>query len=80
MPPEEWLISRICEEFQCLPSEAINEPLLLCLRIIEQRAYARAKDIVDHTEKASDLPNNAMVEMVQDIEFDIAQEARDAKH
>lgn len=72
-------MSRICEEFGCLPSLAVDEPLGLCLAIIEQRAYARAKDIVERTEHLDDLPDDPMVKLVQEIQWDLAREARERK-
>jgi len=55
--PEQWLISRVCEEFGCLPSEAVVEieegPTQLVLDIMELRAYANAKRVVDQVYEAS---------------------------
>ena len=55
--PEEWLISRICEEFGCLPSQAVEElyegPTQLVLDIIEIRAYAQAKRTVEQVYEAA---------------------------
>ena len=48
--PEAWLISRICEEFGCLPSDAIYEPLPLVVEIMDLRAYRRAKADLDRWE------------------------------
>ena len=47
--------------------------------IIEDRAYARALDLVKRTEKSDDLPDDPMVDLVLEIQFDIAREAMDAK-
>jgi hypothetical protein len=70
-PPWEWVISRICEEFNCLPSQALNEmlddPSSMALEIIELRAYARAKELIDTTDKQDKLPNNPMIDRVFEI-------------
>ncbi len=62
-----------------MPSVAVHEPIDLCLLIMEDRAYARAKQLVDQTEKVEDLPDDPMVDLVQEIEFDIAREKIEAK-
>ncbi len=46
---------------------------------MEDRAYARALDLVKRTEKADDLPDDPMVDMVLEIQFDVAREAAEAK-
>ena len=51
----------------------------MCLRIIDCRAYARAKDAVKRAEKADDLPDDPMIDIVQDIEFALAREAMERK-
>lgn len=53
--------------------------MLLCLRIIEQRQYARAKEIVEQSKSLDDLPDSPMIQLVQEIQFDIAKEARAKK-
>ena len=70
------MVSRICEEFSCLPSEAMHEPLELAMDIMELRAYAKMKDVVDRAEKQTDLPDHPMIDMVSEIYGDIAQEIR----
>jgi hypothetical protein len=73
-----WL-SRICEEFHCLPSQAMREwltaPAGLLEEILEARAYAHAKAIVD----AQDRPRgqkyeSPMMQRVEQIEMAIAAE------
>lgn len=70
------MISRLCDEFHCLPSQAVHEPFDLCLRILEYRAYARAKHLVEQSRSFEDLPDDPMVALVQEIQFDIAREWR----
>jgi hypothetical protein len=80
--PEQWLVSRVCEEFGCLPSEALVEieegPTQLVLDIMELRAYAGAKRIVEQVYEASkraaisggempDMPVTPMVRRVVEI-------------
>ncbi len=47
MSPFEWIVSRICEEFHCRPTEAMQElrddRWRLTFAILEMRAYAHAK-------------------------------------
>jgi hypothetical protein len=66
--PFEWVISRVCEEFNCLPSAAVrelmNDPAQMALDIIEFRAYARAKEALDNAKKPEDVPDSPMIEMV----------------
>ena len=73
------MLSRICEEFHIPPSQAVDEPLEVCLLIMESRAYAKAKQIVEQTEKAEDLPDDPMVDLVQEIQFALAREAIEAR-
>ena len=76
MPPDEWLISRICEEFHCTPLEALEQPLELTLDIIGLRAYSEAKQMIDTTEDKANLPQSPMIEMVWAILEDKSQEIK----
>jgi len=75
--PEEWIISTICEEFHCLPNEAIKaiqeDEGFTLFKILDYRAYARAKEIYDRTPMEK-RPKNALMSMVSDIEFGLAKE------
>lgn len=66
--PDEWLLSRICEEFNCTPAEAVEQPLGLVLDILELRAYARAKDQLDRAKSEADVPRTAAVERVFEVQ------------
>lgn len=81
--PTEWWISRLCEEFHCLPSEALREwrtaPAELLETIVEFRAFAQAKAVVERAKKKSDIPDTAMCHLVQEIEFDLVERER-AEH
>lgn len=78
--PLEWVISNVCEEFHCLPSQALREiqdgPLGLVGRIIDCRAYAHTKHLVDEaaSKPDGDLEITEAVELVWDIENEIAAE------
>lgn len=73
-PPHEWVVSRVCEEFGCLPSHAVREledgDADLVFTILEMRAYARTKEMVDRAERKADLPNTAAVRRVLEIELE----------
>ena len=62
------MVSRVCEEFGCLPSQAVRElyegPSQLVLDIMELRAYVAAKAVV---EQGGDLPATPMVRRVMEI-------------
>ena len=80
-PPWEWVISRICEEFGVLPTQAIKEldkdPERLVYRIITLRAFARSKSHVDNAKKFSDIKMDRMVEKV--LEIDLEEAATEIK-
>lgn len=71
--PEAWLISRLCEEFGCRPSEALDEPAALTLEIMELRAYARAKAELEAAQKEEDVPRTPMVERVWEVQHALLQ-------
>lgn len=79
-------MSRVCEEFGCLPSQALAEieegPTQLLLDVMELRAYAQAKRAVDETYEAGkraavrggdmpELPDSPMVRRVIEIQREI---------
>lgn len=50
MPPDEWLISRVCEEFHCRPSQAqleLDNDTGLVFTILHLRSLAAAKRELD---------------------------------
>lgn len=79
--PIEWWVSRVCEEFQCLPSEALREwreaPLGLLETIMEYRLFAQAKRVYDHADAKtlSALAGYRFVELVKEIDLALAEEA-----
>ena len=62
-----------------MPSVAADEPLDVCLRIIEERAYARAKQLIAQAKTMDDLPDDPMIDLVQEIEFEIAKEVKERR-
>lgn len=81
--PEEWLVSRLCEEFNCLPSAAVRELEEgipgLAYDVMELRAYARAKAALDAAEKPEDVPTSPMVARVWAVMAEIHRRRRGAK-
>lgn len=74
-PPDEWVISRVCEEFGCLPSQARREledaDADLVFTILEMRSYAAAKRIVDNAKKKDDLKmSDPAIRRVFEIEIE----------
>ena len=82
-PPFQWLISRICEEFHCLPSEALtellDEPRGMALDILELRAYARAKEAMDNAKRKEDIPDSPMVGQVWEVQHELMRRRRDER-
>ena len=81
-----WIISRICEEFHCLPTRAALEldqdPEQMALHILPLRAFQRAKslhDSADTAEKRKRLPDSPLIDFIQEIEFERAREELEAR-
>jgi hypothetical protein len=68
------VISRICEEFGCLPSQALHEPLQLALDVMDLRAYAQGKHLFETTKDAKDLPDGPTMDWVYRIAYERKQE------
>jgi hypothetical protein len=68
------VISRICEEFGCTPSEALNEPLQLALDVMDLRAYAKAKQIYETTKDAKDIPDSPIIDWVYRVSYERKQQ------
>ncbi len=81
MSPFEWIVSRICEEFHCRPTEAMQElrddRWRLTFAILEMRAYAHAKHRLDHAQKGESLEDVPMMDEVLDNEVALARQLFD---
>lgn len=76
--PFAYWISRVCEEFQCLPSEAERElrrqPVGWIEEVIEARHYAKAKEVYDRApNKADVVKNDPLLRLVEENEYDHAK-------
>lgn len=74
-------MSRLCEEFHCLPSAAWREwrrlPAGMLERILAVRAYARTKAAYDARGRGSHDP--PLMLTVREIDFELVQEMRDRR-
>ena len=79
-PPFEWVVSRICEEFHCLPTAAVTEllddPTGMAMEILELRAYSRAKEALDNAKSKNDVPDSPMIDMVMEIQAELVKRKR----
>lgn len=70
MPPAEWAIVRICEEFACLPSEAEAElerlPAGMVMDLLQIKAFMHALQTTEQTRDWSTLPKTPMFDLAQD--------------
>lgn len=70
-------MSRICEEFGCLPSEAIAELekdyRKHIFQIMQMRVYAQAKRRLDNMKKGENLDDVPMIEDVLKNDVSIAK-------
>lgn len=79
--PDDWLLSRICEEFQCVPSvadaEFEDDPVRI-LNILEMRGFARAKEAMDRDgDKVKMTPTVRLVMQIEAEQMKArAEEAR----
>lgn len=81
-PPDEWVVSCVCEAFGCLPSEALREivegPAELIWRILELRAFARGKEEADHARRdpKATIEEGPMRELVLKVQAMAIREIR----
>lgn len=72
-PPDEWVISRVCEEFGVLPSAAIEElekdTDYMISTILTMRAFATTKAACDAAKTLADRPTGELALMVTQFEF-----------
>jgi hypothetical protein len=63
----------MCEEFSCVPTEAVREwrraPDGLIVQVMEARAFAATWRMYDAAEKKTDLPASPMLDLVIEIEM-----------
>jgi hypothetical protein len=77
------VISRICEEFGCLPSQAerelITDPSRAVITIMEMRSFARAKEQIDRhsKERQGSAPTGPSVELVHSIQYEVVMQDRE---
>ena len=55
----------------------MNQPLALAADVMELRAYARAKQLIDTTDDESKLPENEMLDWVRRVEYELLKQRRD---
>lgn len=77
--PKEWLLSRICEEFQCTPDVALRQDASLALDIMELRAYAQAKAALEQAKSEQDVPKSPMVDRVFEVKQEIRRRQQDGE-
>lgn len=79
-PPFAWLVSRLCEEFSISPGQALRElaetPWRLLSDILELRAYARAKELLEQARSEGDVPRTPAVEMVWEVQAELLRRRR----
>ncbi len=70
-------MGRICEEFGCVPTVALDElernPSLV-MRIIEYRAYARVFDRCEKAEDESQVPNGPLADLYYRFQKEVMEE------
>ena len=73
-------MSRVCEEFHCLPLVAVQElmedPQQLALDVMELRAYSRAKDALDQAKSAKEEPKGPAAEWVWRVQAELLRRRR----
>lgn len=65
------MLSRICEELNCTPLEAIVQPLQLTLRIIELRQFARVKQAVAQAKTDDQVPKGPLADLCFEFEHEL---------
>jgi len=76
--PVIWWVSRLCEEFHCLPSQAWREyqnlPSGIIEEILEARQYVSVRNAYEQATDTAKLPQSEMLDLVREIDFSLAQE------
>ena len=76
VPPDEWMVSRVCEEFHCTPAEALDQPYDLTMTVMHMRAYASAKQALEQAKRQSDVPITPIVRQVVAVREELMADAK----
>ena len=57
-------------------TELLDDPSGMAIEILELRAYARAKETLDNAKSKNDVPGSPMVDMVMEIQAELAKRKR----
>ena len=72
------MISRVCQEFKCLPSEAqreLHRDPYLVFDILELRHYAQMRDAILNAKKEEDVPKgDPMALIAAELEVEAIQQ------
>ena len=75
----EWLISRVCEEFNCTPSVAqaeLESDEDLIWKILEMRNYAATKSRIDTATDEKHMPDGKTADLVFEHIAELIREHR----
>jgi hypothetical protein len=70
----------VCEEFQCLPSQAVAELEAndeLVFDVMEARAYSRTKSALDNARDEKDVPDTPMLDWVFRVQQELMRRRRE---
>lgn len=76
------MVSRVCEEFGCLPSQAIAELEAndeLVFDVLDSRAYSRAWEVVDAATSPDQVPESEMVDWVFLVQHELLKRRNDER-
>lgn len=69
--PDHWVLLRICEEgLASSLLDAMQQPLDLAVRVIDEKVFAKAWELVKRTENEDQLPDSPMIDLVFEIQAD----------
>lgn len=82
--PEDWLVSRVCEEFHLTPAKAVREIENddgLLFRVIDLRTLKRAKDSYDAAtpEQRAKFTSGSPEDLIAEFTFTLARERLQGK-
>lgn len=70
------MVSRVCEEFHCTPSEALDQPYDLTMTVMHMRAFAAAKQALESAKRQSDVPITPIVRQVVAVREELIADAK----